>query len=92
MKKWLGIRISAGICAALGWWGLLYPQLTFTPDTVSVKLAAEDGTFQEQPLEWDFDSRLYLDLLNADPDKIIFRSRIFTDFSSLLEAFHNGDQ
>ena len=92
MKKWLGIRILAGICAALGWWGLLYPQLTFTPDTVSVKLAARDGTFQEQSLEWDFDSKLYLDLLNAGPDKIIFRSKIMKDFSSLLEAFRNGDQ
>ena len=91
MKKWFGIRIMAGICAALGWWGLLYPQLAFTPDTVSVKLAAEDGTFKEQSLEWDFDSRLYLDLLNAGPDRIIFRSKVMADFSSILEAFHNGD-
>ena len=37
MKKIrLGIRITIGLCAALGWWGLLYPELVLTPDTVRV--------------------------------------------------------
>ena len=35
-KKRLGIRITIGLCAALGWWGLLYPELVLTPDTVRV--------------------------------------------------------
>ena len=39
-KKWLGIRVAAGLCAALGWWGLLYPELALTPDTV--KVSAQD--------------------------------------------------
>ena len=91
MKKWLGLRITAGICAILGWWGLLYPQLALTPDTVTVMPSTEDGFFEEQSLKWDFDSRLYLDLLNAGPDKISFRFKFFTDISSLLEAFRNGD-
>lgn len=92
MKKWLGIRIAAGIFAALGWWGFLYPQLALTPDTVSVRQTTESGSLQEQPVEWDFDSELYLELLNAGPDNIIFRSRFLLDLSSLLEAFHNGDK
>ncbi len=30
-KKWTKFRIIAGMCAALGWWGLLYPELALTP-------------------------------------------------------------
>ena len=91
MKKWLGIRITTGICAVLGWWGLLYPQLALTPDTVTVIPSSEDGNFEEQSLKWDFDGSLYLDLLNAGPDKITFRLKILTDLSSLLEAYRNGN-
>ena len=91
MKKWFGIRIATGICAVLGWWGLLYPQLALTPDTVAVVPSAENGNFDEQSLKWDFDGSLYLDLLSAGPDKIIFRFKIFKDLNSLLEAFRNGD-
>ena len=91
MKKWLVIRITTGICAVLGWWGLLYPQLALTPDTVAVIPAAEDGIPEEQSLTWDFDGSLYLDLLNAGPDKITFRFKIFKDLNSLLEAFRNGE-
>ena len=92
MKKWLGIRIATGICAALGWWGMLYPQLTLTPDTVTVRQTAASGVSQEQPADWDFDSELYLELLNAGPDNIHFRSRFLLDLNSLWEAFHNGDK
>ena len=91
MKKRLGIRITTGICAVLGWWGLLYPQLALTPDTVAVIPSTEDGCFEEQSLKWDFDGSIYLDLLNADPGKITFRLKIFTDLSSLLEALRNGN-
>ena len=91
MKKWLGIRIAAGICAAIGWWGMLYPELALTPDTVLIKTEAGEGVLQEQSPEWDFDSELYLELLDAGPSRIVFRSRILADFSSLLEAFRNGN-
>ena len=90
MKKRLGIRIATGLCAALGWWGLLYPELALTPDTVAVK-ATKQGA-PKQALEWEFDSGLYQDLLNAGPDQITFRSRFLMDFSSLLEALHHGDK
>lgn len=91
MKKWLVIRLATGICAVLGWWGLLYPQLALTPDTVAVIPSKEDRNFEEQSPEWDFDGSLYLDLLNAGPDNIMFRFKIFKDLNSLLEAFRNGD-
>ena len=91
-KRWLGIRIIVGLCAALGWWGLLYPELSLTPDTVVLRLGDDGGIMREQPLEWDFDSKLYQDLLNAGPNRISFRSKLLTDFSSLLEALNHGDK
>lgn len=91
-KKWLEIRIIVCFCAALGWWGLLYPELSLTPDTVILRLSDDGGILREQPLEWDFDSALYRDLLNAGPDKITFRSKLLTDFRALLEAMYYGDK
>lgn len=91
-KKRLGLRIAVGLCAALGWWGLLYPELALTPDTVKVSVEQENGDSCLQPLKWSFDSSLFLDLLNADPDQISFRSKLFTDISSLWEVFHDKDK
>lgn len=91
-KKWLGIRMSIGICAALGWWGLLYPELTLTPDTVKVIQLSEDGESLTLSQEWSFDSNLYWDIINAGSDRITFRSKLLTDFSSILEAFQNGNK
>ncbi len=90
-KKWLKLRVIVTMCAAFGWWGLLYPELTLTPDTV--KIYAEDG--QEdlccQSQEWSFDSGLYLELLAAGPDKITFRSKLLENIRLFLEAFHDED-
>lgn len=91
-KKWLKIRTLICFCAALGWWGLLYPELSLTPDTVVLRLSDDGGIFREQPLEWDFDSELYRDLLNAGPDRITFRSKLLTDFGALLEAMYYGNK
>lgn len=88
-RKWNGFRIIVSLCAMLGWWGLLYPELTLTPDTVKVSMEDEEGNLCELPEEWDFDSRLYADLLNADRSKITFRSRLLTNFSLFLEAIYD---
>lgn len=88
-KKWLGIRIVAGLCAALGWWGLLYPELALTPDIVNVYSEEADGEREELTREWSFDDSLYQDLLNADRDSISFRSRLLTDLRLFWEALHD---
>ena len=88
-KKWIGIRAAVGLCAALGWWGLLYPELALTPDTVKISQADESGASVSQASEWSFGSSLYLDLLNADREQISFRSRLFTEIGLLWEAFHD---
>ena len=30
------IRIIIVLCVTIGWWGLLYPELSMTPDTVQI--------------------------------------------------------
>ena len=87
-KKWLGIRVTIGLCAALGWWGLLYPELALTPDTVKVSGSGEAGELSDPT--WSFDSSLYLDLLNADRDNITFRSRLLTEIRELFKSFNNS--
>ncbi len=91
-KRWIGIRAAAGLCAALGWWGLLYPELALTPDTVRVFQEAEDGTLQEMDADWDFEGSLYTGLLHSDRRNITFRSRLLTDISLFLEAIHSGNE
>lgn len=87
-KKWLGIRVAIGLCAALGWWGLLYPELALTPDTV--KVSGPDEAGEPSAPAWNFDSSLYLDLLNADRDNITFRSRLLTEIKELFKSFNNS--
>ena len=85
-KRKISIRITATLCAALGWWGLLYPELTLTPDTVCV-ICEEDGKEYFTDKEWSFDDSLYLELLGTDRDNIRFRSRLLTELSAFWEAF-----
>lgn len=91
-KKLLGIRLAAGMCAALGWWGLLYPELALTPDTVSIQTQAQDGSLQKRQPEWTFDGEWYQTLLNAAPGSVKLRSRLLTDLSSFWEAIYHGNQ
>lgn len=88
-RRWIGLRIAVSLCAALGWWGLIYPELTLTPETVKVSVETEDGQLQELPGEWDFDSSLYQEILDADRSKITFRSRLLKDLGLFLEAIHD---
>lgn len=90
-KKGTGIRIIAGMCAALGWWGLFYPELALTPESVKVICEDENGIGQDVTGEWEFDSTLLQELLNAGEGKIRFRSKLFTELSVLLEAVQNAD-
>lgn len=85
MKRYIvGIRITACICAALGWWGVLYPELTMTPDTYRV--VDESGSVQTESkvVEWDFDSDIYRQILNTDPGRLRFRSRLLQSAAEVL--------
>lgn len=89
-KKLITFRAVLSICAALGWWGLLYPELVLSPDTVTIYEETDSHTKTPIPVEWSFDSKLYKDLISAGRDKITYRSKLFTELSLLWEAFQNG--
>ncbi len=90
-KRRAGFQIIISICAVLGWWGFLYPELILTPETVSIREEDETGSPSAPSEEWDLDSSLYLDLLNAGRDKITFRSRLLTNLNLFWEAFHGRE-
>lgn len=90
-KKRIGFQIVISICAVLGWWGFLYPELILTPDTVSIRQENENGGLSAPSEDWDLDGSLYLDLLNAGRDRITFRSRLLTNLNLFWEAFHGRE-
>ena len=91
-KKRLELRILLSVCAALGWWGMLYPQLAMTPDTY--RIIYEDETVQESAdmVEWDFDSDIYRQILEAEDDKVQLRSKLFDKISAFMEHRRNSNE
>lgn len=85
MKRWMDLRIVCGICAALGWWGLLYPELTMTPDTY--KVCVEESTVQteDKVVEWEFGNDVYWSILNGECEQVRLRSKLLTDWNVLIE-------
>lgn len=79
------LRIACCICAAMGWWGVLYPELTLTQDTYRII----DETGRELTLEtyehWDAGKDVYLKILEAEPDQIRFRSKLVEAIAHLGE-------
>ena len=81
-KKWKEIRVLIGICAALGWWGVIYPELTLLPDTYQIMM--EDESFCD---EWNMDDTLYYDILKTDKDSIVFKSKLWESISAFIEKW-----
>lgn len=84
------LRLAAVICAALGWWGILYPELTLTSDTYRVicedeQQYSEDGGFisgQNQENHGMTDD--YRELLRAKSGQIRIRSRLYLAITDWL--------
>lgn len=72
-KSEIGIRVLCGICAAFCWWGLLYPELTMTPDTYVVCQEDSSATDRE---DLDFEKDIYRMFLETDREQIRFKSRL----------------
>ena len=84
-KKWMGFQIVMCICAALGWWGVLYPELVLTADTCRVYNAREEQRRVEgQDIYWE--------LLKAGKGEIRFRSRLLAEWNKFMEAINESDQ
>lgn len=89
-KNWLKFRAVLTMCAALGWWGLLYPELTLTPETVVVYELDSKGELT--PITYDSLSgrTLYWELLSAENGSITYRSKLLENLSLFWEALQNG--
>lgn len=76
-KIGFGVRIVLGLCAAMGWWGVLYPELSLTPDTYQIISQTDSVQSGPEVIEWNFDSDIYMEILNADRSQLRFRSKLF---------------
>ncbi len=76
-KKIAGFRVLLGICAAFGWWGFFYPELSLTPDNVRMIQEQADGTSLDVTEKWQFDSDILQELLQAKEGEICFKSKVF---------------
>ena len=56
--------------AVMGWWGVLYPQLSLNRDTY--RIVSEDGTVQtgEDMVEWKSGDTVYMEILNAESGRV----------------------
>lgn len=75
-------KIAGYICAAFGWWGLLYPEFTMTEDVC--RMVNEFGQMVEVA-EWDGpqEQNTYWQLLEAGPEHIRFRSRFLEELENM---------
>ncbi len=90
MKKWMRIRSLIWIGAAIGWWGLWYPELVQYAGVYTV--VTEDGTVQEssEVVEYELDESFYQELFQADGTKLRFRSRLWQLAEEYLEKVRFG--
>jgi len=73
-QKWNYIRTVLVLCAAFGWWGMLYPEFTLTPETCTV--VEEDGTVWDAEKMQAMRNDLYRMILEADEGQIRFKSKL----------------
>ena len=101
MKRiWTGLKIAMCICAAFGWWGVLYPELVLTADTCRIYSEqdnenTERDAMSRSDLTWQDDlavQDIYWNLLKAGKGEIRFRSRLLTELNKFMEAINESDQ
>lgn len=73
------------LCAALGWWGLWFPELAVWSDAVVVREENASVQQEENVIEWETAQTLYRDLMQADRDQIQVRSRLLEWISGMFE-------
>lgn len=82
IKSKMNLQLLVWICAALGWWGIIYPEFTLTSDTC--RIVDESGSYVE--MEDDYSGiELYEDILQADRNHIRPRSKILSVITALSE-------
>lgn len=82
MNRWRGILIA---CAALGWWGAIYPQFTMVKGTYAV-IYGDVPSQEENTAGRERSGRdIYWEIMKADKEQIHYKSRLFTAFEAWQE-------
>lgn len=85
MKKTMSGILA--LCAAIGWWGALYPEFTLVEGTYRIVCEDEVAKAEENMIESELDSsRLYWSILDADCSQIRLRSKLLTDWREFHES------
>lgn len=88
MKKNI-ISLLLSVCAAMGWWGAIYPQFTLLKGTYEIVCEEDvDGACGHDGQNIDA-NELYWQILDADCSRIRFKSRLLTNWYALQE--HKGE-
>lgn len=57
----------------LCWWGMFMPRLLMNEDTVKVVVADENFEYNIEDYDMYYD--MYMEILQADEDKVVFKSK-----------------
>lgn len=78
-------RWILGICAAIGWWGVLYPEFTLVEDTYRIVVYDEstDELRIVEPDAYQGDS-VYYEMLEAAPEQIVYKSKLLEEARRLF--------
>lgn len=91
MKQWRikgCLRIICTILAVFGWWGLFFPEFTLNQDTVCIQVSEAEAESQaKEAFGSPSGQELLKLLLQAEPEQITYRSRLFTEIKLLWEDF-----
>lgn len=82
IKNKFNLGLFMWICAAFGWWGIIYPEFALTSETC--RLVDESGRYVEADAGYDRID-LYGDILQAGSDHIRPRSKLLSAVMSLSE-------
>ena len=102
MNDWKNLRAVLTICAALGWWGIWFPELAVRADAVCVVQEENNISVQKQENVVEYEAgcyagdpddrkdayEIYNGLLHADKEQIRVKSRLF----ELLHKYFGSEE
>ena len=92
-NKWiLSIRFLLTVCAAYGWWGVLYPELTMTQDTYRIVMEDDAVQTEWEMIELEGDENIYEAILEADSSQVHFRSRLLVNIEALQKQGRGSNE
>lgn len=89
IKSKLNLQFLVWTCAALGWWGIIYPEFTLTSDTC--RIVDESGSYIGTD-DACAGIELYQDILQADRNHIRPKSKILSVIAALSEKQDNREE